>query len=373
MFDLAVREDDWARADTLIRRKFPKQLPFDVRVTFAVRRGDTASLRQLRAEGERTAGQKGRRGDRAVEAGWLLATYLEELELAEEFTRLSARPSLPAATRARAHLWLAELGVAGGRWTAARRELAAAARLGEVDSAVVGRALAASLPFLGVPGEETRRIRDEVERWSPGLDASKPLPESIRPLAPHLRLYLLGLLSARMGEAAEALRLASSLEILPAPQESRTVVRSLARTIRAHVAAESGRANEGLTLLEEVRGAIPFELLGLPYFSEEHARYLRSRLLFQAGRDEEALRLVENAFAGTPSELYYRAPAHLLQAEIHQRLGNREAAAEQYSRFIALWRSCDPPLRPVVEGARTQLARMVAEPRQPGTSPPPGR
>ena len=116
------------------------------------------------------------------------------------------------------------------------------------------------------------------------------------------------------------------------------------------------------SLIADVRGEIPFELLMIPYFSEEHARYLRSRLLVDAGRDEEALRLVENAFAGTPGELYYRAPAHLLQAEIQQRLGNREAAAEQYSRFIALWRSCDPALRPVVEGARTQLARMVAEP-----------
>ena len=112
-----------------------------------------------------------------------------------------------------------------------------------------------------------------------------------------------------------------------------------------------------------MRGEVPIEPLGLPYFSEEHARYLRSRLLFQAGRDEEALRLAESAFAGTPAELHYLAPAHLLRAEIQQRMGNKDAAAEEYSRFIALWRSCDPPLRPVVEGAKTQLARMVGEPR----------
>ncbi len=73
--------------------------------------------------------------------------------------------------------------------------------------------------------------------------------------------------------------------------------------------------------------------------------------------------MVENGFQGTPAELYYLAPVHLLRAEIQQRLGNREAAAEEYSRFIALWRSCDPTLRPVVEGARSQLARMVEEPR----------
>ena len=363
MFDLAVREDDWARADTLIRRKFPEKLPYDVRVLFAVFRKDTTSLTALRDEGQTTAGERGRRRDRTVEAGLVLASYLEDLERAEEFTRFSTRPSLPARTRATAHMFLAEFNAAGGRWTTAKQELAVVARLGQADSALIGRALAASLPFLGVPKEDVRRIRDEVQRWSPGHDVTKPLPESIRPLAPHLRLYLLGLLSTRLGSPAEALRLASELETLPAPPESRAVVRSLSRTIRADVAAESGRTNEGLTLLAEVRGEIPFELLMLPYFSEEHARYLRGRLLFQAGRDEEALRLVENGFAGTPGELYYRAPVHLLQAEIQQRLGNREAAAEHYSRFIALWRSCDQPLRPIVEAARTQLARMVAEPR----------
>jgi tetratricopeptide (TPR) repeat protein len=363
MFDLAVREDDWSRADSLIRRKFPQGLPYDVRVVFAAVRKDTAALRLLREEGRATAGQKGRRSDRALEAGGQLASYLEDLEGAEEFTRFSTRPSLPALTKASAHLSLAELAVAGGRWTAAKQELAAAARLGQADSAMIGRALAASLPFLGVPRDEVRRIRDEVERWSPGRDASKPLPESIRTLAPHVRIYLLGLLSTRLGDAGEALRLASALETLPASPKSRSVARSLARTIRADVAAESGRTNEGLTLLDDVRGEIPFELLGLPYFSEEHARYVRSRLLFLAGRDEDALRVVENAFVGTPAELYYLAPAHLLRAEIQQRLGNREAAAEQYSRFIALWRSCDQPLRPVVEGARAQLARMVGEPR----------
>src|SRR5918992_222960 len=171
MFDLAVREDDWARADTLIRRKFPQRLPYDVRVVFAALRQDTASLKLLRDEGRETAGQKGRRGDRALEAGWLLASHLEDLERAEEFTRLSTRPSLPARVRAPAHLFIAELNVAGGRWTAAKQELAAAARLGHADSAVIGRALAASLPFLGVPKDEIQRIRDEVQRWSPGHDA----------------------------------------------------------------------------------------------------------------------------------------------------------------------------------------------------------
>lgn len=363
MFDLAVREDRWAAADTLIRRKFPDQLPYDVRVLFAFVRKDTAAQRQVRAEGPRVAGEKGRRIDRAVEAGALLAIYLEDLERAEEFARFSTSSSLPGRIRAPAHRFLGDLAVGGGRWTAAKSEFAAAGGAGQADSALIRRALAATLPFLAVPRADLEIIRGEVERWKPGSDVSAPLPESIRPLAGHLRLYLLGLLSTRLGAAADALRFASEVEMLTAPPESRGLVRGLARTIRADVALGAGRTNEGLTLLEGVRGEVPFELIRLPYLSEEHARYLRGRLLYQAGRDEEALRLAQAGFAGTASELQYRAPAHLLQAEIQQRLGNRAAAAEHYSRFIGLWRACDPALRPLLDGAKTQLARMVAEPR----------
>jgi len=140
-------------------------------------------------------------------------------------------------------------------------------------------------------------------------------------------------------------------------------VRELGRTIRADVAGAAGRTAEALALLDGAKGEVPFELIRLPYFSEEHARYLRSLLLHRAGRDAEALRLAEVAFTGTPSELHYRAPTHLLRGEIQQRLRNRAAAAEEYSRFVALWRACDPALRPMVEGARAELAAMAAEPR----------
>jgi tetratricopeptide (TPR) repeat protein len=189
------------------------------------------------------------------------------------------------------------------------------------------------------------------------------LPASIRPVTPHLRLYLLGLLSARLDAAADALRYASELERLPAPPDASALVRNLGRTIRADVAMSAGRTDEALGLLAGIEGDVPFELIRLPYFSHEHARYLRGTLLHQARRDQEALRLIEVAFVGTPSELHYRAPSHLLRAEIHQRLGDRGSAAEQYSRFVALWRACDPALQPVVENAKGELAAMTAEPR----------
>jgi hypothetical protein len=356
-----VREERWARADTLIRRKFAA-VPFDVQVLFAVQRRDTVAERRLRAQAPDLASQKGRRIAVALETGTLLSLYLEDLGRAETFTRFGTARSVPPGVQASAHQLLASLAVAGGRWSAAQPEFAAVART-HPDSALIGRALAASLPFLRVPRPDVEAIRTEVERWTPGSEVSSPLPESIRPLTRHLRLYLLGLLSARMGATADALRHAGELERLSAPPQSSPLVRDLGRIIRADVAASAGRTAEALALLDGIGGQVPFEQIRLPYFSHEHARYLRSQLLHQAGRDSEALRLVEVAFVGTASELHYRAPSHLLRAEIHQRLGDRAAAAEQYSRFVALWRGCDPALQPLVEDARAELAAMAAEPR----------
>jgi tetratricopeptide (TPR) repeat protein len=356
-----VREERWARADTLIRRKFAA-VPFDVQVLFAVQRRDTVAEQRLRAQAPDLAGQKGRRIAVALETGTLLSIYLEDLGRAETFTRFGTASSVSPGVQASAHQLLANLAVAGGRWSAAQPEFAALART-HPDSALIGRALAASLPFLRVPRPDLEEIRTEVQRWTPGGEVSSPLPESVRPLTGHLRLYLLGLLSARLDAAPEALRYAAELEQLSAPPDASTLVRNLGRTIRADVAMSAGRTAEALAFLGDIQGQVPLELIRLPYFSHEHARYLRSALLHQAGQDSEALLLAEVAFVGTPSELHYRAPSHLLRAEIQQRLGDRDAAAEEYSRFTALWRACDPALQPVVEGAKAELAAIAAEPK----------
>ncbi|HEX5574334.1 MAG TPA: hypothetical protein VFX42_00570 [Gemmatimonadales bacterium] len=56
-------------------------------------------------------------------------------------------------------------------------------------------------------------------------------------------------------------------------------MRDLALTVRADVALRRGRASEALKLLESVSGAVPVEVLALPVFSEEVARYLRAEAL----------------------------------------------------------------------------------------------
>ncbi|HUF26156.1 MAG TPA: hypothetical protein VMM18_04150 [Gemmatimonadaceae bacterium] len=57
-------------------------------------------------------------------------------------------------------------------------------------------------------------------------------------------------------------------------------------------------------------------------------------------------------------DLIYLAPSHLRRAAIHERLGETERAAENYRRFIELWRDCDPGMRPALNGARRRLALL---------------
>jgi len=218
-----------------------------------------------------------------------------------------------------------------------------------------------------VPRNDVEAILADIARWNPGGEPAGVGLEPAPILGPHLRLYLLGLLSSRLGREAEALEHAGALEKLAAPGEFMPLVRDLARTVRADVAWRRHQTAEALRILDPIQAEIPFDLLSLPFFSlpffsEEHARYLRAEVLYALGRDREALRWWETAFVGTPAELVYLAPSHLRQAQLYERLGDREKAAAHYGQFIRLWKECDPGLRHLVDEARARLTQLVGEP-----------
>jgi tetratricopeptide (TPR) repeat protein len=99
---------------------------------------------------------------------------------------------------------------------------------------------------------------------------------------------------------------------------------------------------------------------GLPRpenYPKDDERFLYAELLRAAGRGDEALRWFATFPDPNGSDLAYLAPSHLRRAEILDALGRRAEAAEHYRRFVALWRDCDPELRPVVERARRLAAR----------------
>jgi hypothetical protein len=91
-------------------------------------------------------------------------------------------------------------------------------------------------------------------------------------------------------------------------------------------------------------------------------RLTRVRLLVSAGRDEEAaviLDLPADAWSG-PHEVLWA----IERGRVNERLGNDDKALEAFTFVANTWRNADPMLQPLVEEARSAVARLVAEPRR---------
>jgi tetratricopeptide (TPR) repeat protein len=361
MWDLAVREEDYQGADSMMRRMTAPPLSMRILLSFA--RGDSAARAGVLKEAVASDSRQSQIAARYV------ATFLEDFATAKSLAELDLAPRRRPPIRANAQLFLAWLELARGRWTAAKAAFARAERMEGVPPVLVQRAIAATLPFLAVPRSDLDSVRSEVELWNPAAEASDPGAGLALRLQAHLRLYLLGLLSSRVGDHAAALRIAGEIERADASDEAPAVIRALALTIRADVALQRGNPDQAGDALEQLQGEVPLELVVVPVyanvreFTQEHARHLRLLVLSAQQKHKEALQAIETSFQGAPSEMVYLAPMHLQRAEIYERLDEREKAAEHYRRFITLWRDCDSVLRPVLERAKTDLARMVEEPR----------
>jgi tetratricopeptide (TPR) repeat protein len=353
MWDLAVREDDYRGAAAMVQRM--KAPPLSMRVLLTYAGTDTAARRAVFEEARNSDSRQ------SQIAGRYVATFLENFAAAESLARLDVADRRRPVIRVNAQLFLAWLEVARGRWSAARDAFAQAELMPEALSVSYQRAIAATLPFLAVPREDLQAIRSELAAANP----APPDPNAgltVR-LQPHLRLYLLGLLSSRLGDQTAATNFAGEIERASAPPEARDVVRGLVETVRADIMAQSGRAPE----LRDSPGAIPLELVSVPLFANvreytlEHARYLRVLQLTSRGDRVGAIRLMDNGFQGSPLELVYLAPLHRQRAELYEGVGDRAKAIEYYRRFIALWGSCDPALKPRVDAARARLAKLEKE------------
>jgi tetratricopeptide (TPR) repeat protein len=296
MWDLAVREEDYAEADSLLRRKFSgDRLPLGHRALLALIRRDPAAVQRMLDEAKKpTSGYPFART--------VIALYLNDFITAGRFAQAALTSPRPPAVKASVHQVLAQIALAQGRWGAAKPDFARAATT--IPSAKRLRALSATWPFLAVPGPDLEALRTELEEWDPAAEPSEPNPGLASALRPQVWLYLLALLSSRQGDDAQALEYAAELERMPRPPEAAALVRDLARTARADVALRRGHPADALKLLAPVMGEVPPELLASPFFAEEGSRYLRAEALYQLGRDEEALRWFTHAFEGSPNELY---------------------------------------------------------------------
>jgi len=175
-----------------------------------------------------------------------------------------------------------------------------------------------------------------------------------------------GLLNARLRENKKAIGFAQTLENYAdelskgAHDEKRVMrTRDYALSIRAAVAMNREKFEMVLELLNRQQPLkwwppVVFNLFN----SQAYERYIRARTLEALGRFDEALRWYATLGNGASQEFVYHPISHLKQAEIYDKLDQPTKAIEHYSRFVDLWRNCDPELRPLVSEIAGRLADL---------------
>jgi DNA-binding SARP family transcriptional activator/TolB-like protein len=195
-------------------------------------------------------------------------------------------------------------------------------------------------------------LRDSVAARRPYPSMGRPGSAPAPGLGEAMQPYLIGLLSARLGDTA---RVREQLAALAAVRGTAAAqfARTLTPTLRAELAYATGDPGRARLELERFDFGASFTLA--PH-GGVHERFLMAELLKVLGRNEEALDWYLSYPAGYDQP--WAAPAHLRAAQIYQRLGNRERAIFHYTRFIRLWENADPEFQPLVTQAREALAQL---------------
>jgi DNA-binding SARP family transcriptional activator/TolB-like protein len=291
-----------------------------------------------------------------------LAVFAGSLDGATRVLPLLIDAGLADDVRAHAHVWLAQLEIARGRWHAADSALAAAAALHPLLAAEQ-RALLAALPF--APEAPARIAAAEAALLRLDGDAAQattyPWLAVCNGLHGILREYLLGILALRQGDVGAARRQASVLAAR-ATRESRLQPRELARglseSLLAHLAASTANDVEALARFDAARLRVSEGLLESQFGSQAHERWARAELLSRTGRLREALSWYASLAQISIDGMIYVGPAEARQAGVLEQLGDTAAAAMHYRRFLELWGDADPELGAWVAHARSRLEAL---------------
>lgn len=248
--------------------------------------------------------------------------------------------------RIRALFLRAQLEMARGRRRAAAAELTPDAALTPAR-ALEYRTMLLSLPFL----PEDRATLEGLRRELTDLEVVAPvgpgmLSLTIQSIYEPNRIYLLGVLGARLGDATDVASRAAELERYEkdTPVDS-AFARSLARVLRAEERRLTGDAAGALAALGEPVAEPNGSLPDLLSYAKPHERWLRGELLAELGRTEEALRWFETFPDPGAYDLMYLAPSHRRRADLLATLGRTGEADRHRGLAERLWRDADPEVR----------------------------
>jgi tetratricopeptide (TPR) repeat protein len=303
------------------------------RLARAWSRGDAAERDQVLAglRGARTQLLK----TAFVRTEWQMDAFADAQAVAMLLTGSEDRPL-------RSYL-LGTLALLRGKPEAARAEMARGAELSEGSDAAYFRPWMDTLDFVPVSAAELPAARAAVQR----IDATRN-----RALGP-AKLHLIGALAVRAGDFAAAEGAARQLE---SAEMGSSIGADLALAVRARVLAARNDLAGALALLDKQQVNIPARYA--PWFPRLSEPWLRAGLLEGLGRQREALALYDALNFYSVIDPVFVPMAHLRKAKLLDALGEPEAAAEHYQRFIELWNDCEPAERPEVERARARVLQL---------------
>jgi DNA-binding SARP family transcriptional activator len=291
-----------------------------------------------------------------------VAAFAQDLDGAARLVPLLLAPARTALYAARGRALDAELAVATGRWGAAQRRLETLGRE-DRDFALEILALAAVGPLVPSTPAELTAIRDDLLRWRPArspASAQSNFSMQNERWQPQLRAYLLGLVSVRLGDTVAARSYAQMLDRLDGTAGDSGLAGDYAHTVRAEIALRAGALRPALAQAEQIHFTIAAPVMRSTLYAGAHERFLHAELLHAVGRDEEALGWYASFPGPAGYDITYLAPALLRQAEINERLGRRAEALAFDRRVAALWKDCDPALRPLLAEAQRAIERLSA-------------
>jgi hypothetical protein len=179
-----------------------------------------------------------------------------DLEAAHTLTGFLMTENRAPGMRALGHVYRGYLNATQGRLTDATTELEAAARFDAYRAAEFG-AFFSLLPFLPATEDELRSMRQRIEVLDPHAAPLTTHPSGyVRAhddVHPQVRTFLLGLLSARLGDDMTAGGYADQLQGMESPERSPSLAEDLELGVRAYVAWSGGESAAALALLERAR------------------------------------------------------------------------------------------------------------------------
>ncbi len=290
-----------------------------------------------------------------------VSLYARDLRGAERVARLLVEPSRPPGVRSYGQIALAHLSLARGKWVEARKELEAIASF-DPWASLEYRALFSCLSFLPVSRAQLSEIRDGLRgldpKAAPRIDNPAVFIDSHYDVHPLLRMYLMALVSARMGDVERAQLYAGEIGRQEFPTGYKSLAADFARSVAAQIDRVQGRSADALKKLEPLLEQTKNPLES-PFVSEAYERFTRAELLYELGRHKEARESFDHLVESSVFEFVYLPLSYLWRAEIDNRLGDPKNSATSYKAFIDLWQDCDPELRPMVELARRRLQELA--------------